>query len=434
MLTLLTLLSSASADPCGMVPPVWGGEGPAPVAIERTGLQQTYVFFRDKVQTIAIRPGFTGSVESFGMLVPLPATPALRKIDDRTFDHLSSAVDPPLVTVQIISQPWMSLPDGAFAASVPPPSSAPEMELSLDEVRVEKEEAVGMYEVAVLAAGSSTALQRWMDEHGFRYPDGMDDTVEDYVAQGWRFVAIKAKVGGLSGISPRPGMRDVDPELPRGARFDGYVQGMAFRFHTDTPIIPMRLSVFNGDDTHNRVFLFTEQPARLADISTGFVRRQVRGRVLHDNLTSPLPLVVNGGELLEHELAQIEPLRDPDPYVVAARDLLAADLMSASRGELSLPFEEQEKELLRINEALNLRGAAIDGVVAQEISQLRARAVTPALADVFEMTLSVVDGHFPRGLLMEQDLRLADYTMPSRQNRFEVWNDRKLGPSTYIYR
>ncbi len=407
MLASLLLVKTALADPCGMVPPVWVGQGPAPVAIERTGLQQTYVFFRDKVQTIAIRPGFTGSVESFGMLVPLPATPALRKIDDRTFDHLANAIDPPEVTVHIyetaaIGAIFEEAEDGAVARSDSAPGG---MALRRDEVRVEKEEAVGMYEVAVLAAGSSTALQRWMDEHSFRYPDGMDDTVEDYVAQGWRFVAIKAKVGGLSGISPRPGMRDVDPELPRGARFDGYVQGMAFRFRTDEPIIPMRLSVFNGDDTHNRVFLFTEQPARLADISTGFVRRQVRGRVLHDNLTSPLPLVVNGGELLEHELAQIEPLRDPDPYVVAARDLLAADLMSASRGELSLPFEEQEKELLRINEALNLRGAAIDGVVAQEVSQLRARAVAPALTDVLEMTLSVVD----LGLLVRAQGAPADH-------------------------
>ena len=419
-----------------MVPPVWVGQGPAPVAIERTGLQQTYVFFRDKVQTIAIRPGFTGSVESFGMLVPLPATPALRKIDDRTFDHLANAIDPPEVTVHIyetaaIGAIFEEAEDGAVARSDSAPGG---MALRRDEVRVEKEEAVGMYEVAVLAAGSSTALQRWMDEHSFRYPDGMDDTVEDYVAQGWRFVAIKAKVGTQSGISPRPGMRGVDPKLPRGARFDGYVQGMAFRFHTDTPIIPMRLSVFNGDDTHNRVFLFTEDPVHIPEVPSNFVRRQLQGTDLHRNLTAPLPVVVSGGTLRPDEQPQVDAARDPDPYMIAARELMTADLMSVSRGELSLPFEEQEKELLRINEALNLRGAAIDGVVAQEVSQLRARAVAPALTDVLEMTLSVVDGHFPPDVLREQNLTLASYTLPHRQDRLEVWGDRAQGPVVYLYR
>ena len=32
--------------------------------------------------------------------------------------------------------------------------------------RVIKEEAIGMYQVVVLEAGSAKALNRWMDEHG----------------------------------------------------------------------------------------------------------------------------------------------------------------------------------------------------------------------------------------------------------------------------
>ena len=93
-LATLTPGSVAFADPCGMVPPIYLG---TEVPITRIGLQQTYVFHRDGVQTIAIRPGFTGDVQQFGMLVPLPAVPALRKIDDRTFEHLRAAVDPPEV-------------------------------------------------------------------------------------------------------------------------------------------------------------------------------------------------------------------------------------------------------------------------------------------------------------------------------------------------
>ena len=48
----------ASADPCGMVPPIYTGQD---VPLTRVGLQQTYVFYKDGVETFVIRPGFTGN-------------------------------------------------------------------------------------------------------------------------------------------------------------------------------------------------------------------------------------------------------------------------------------------------------------------------------------------------------------------------------------
>ena len=66
----------AQADPCGMVPPIYLGEG---VPIVRVGDQNTYVFFKDGVETFVIRPGFSGKVEDFGMLIPFPTPPAIRK-------------------------------------------------------------------------------------------------------------------------------------------------------------------------------------------------------------------------------------------------------------------------------------------------------------------------------------------------------------------
>ena len=433
MTLLLSLIAASWADPCGMVPPIWTGPGPTPDLIARQGLQQTYVFFRDGVQTVAIRPGFTGSVEEFGMLVPLPAVPALRKIDDRTFEHLPAAVDPPVVQVHIVRPERRRL---SALKSAPPPMAVQEsagMVLE-DEVRVVKEEAVGMYEVAVLAAGSSSALQRWMDDHRFSYPEGMDATVDDYVDAGWMFVAIKTRVGAMAAVSPAPGQRSVDPGLPEGSSFDGYVQGMAFRFEVDEPVVPMRLAVFNGDDTHNRVYVFADDPVRIGEVSQGFVRRQIPGKQLHHNLTEPLPFVVSGGSLRSDETDQVDAQRSPDPHVEAARDLLLADLMSVATGELSLPFEEAEKELLRINEALGLRGAAIDAAVGDQVAAGRSEAIAPALADVFEVTLTVIDGTFPADVLAEDNLTFAEYRMPASANRFEVWNDRRRGPDVWIYR
>ena len=79
------LAPTALADPCGMVPPVYVGEGPP---IMRVGAQKTYVFYKDGVETFAIRPGFSGKVDDFGMLIPFPTPPALRKLPDNIFHHI----------------------------------------------------------------------------------------------------------------------------------------------------------------------------------------------------------------------------------------------------------------------------------------------------------------------------------------------------------
>ena len=86
----------AQADPCGMVPPIYVGPG-TPIA--RVGDQNTYVFYKNGVETFVIHPGFKGKVEEFGMLIPFPAVPELRKVSDSIFPHMRAAIDPPEVVV-----------------------------------------------------------------------------------------------------------------------------------------------------------------------------------------------------------------------------------------------------------------------------------------------------------------------------------------------
>ncbi|MGB2501825.1 MAG: hypothetical protein ACPIA2_19185, partial [Mariniblastus sp.] len=94
----LVILAQVKADPCGMVPPIFiGNESP----ITRIGLQKTYVFHKDGVETFVIRPGFSGKVDNFGMLIPFPNPPELRKVADDTFEQIANAIDPPEVVVDL---------------------------------------------------------------------------------------------------------------------------------------------------------------------------------------------------------------------------------------------------------------------------------------------------------------------------------------------
>ena len=254
---LLILLMAATAnpkDPCGMVPPIYTGVGKA---ITRIGLQKTYVFYKDGIEAVVIRPGFEGKVDEFGMLIPFPNPPEIRKVADNVFAQLSNAVDPPEVVIDL--SPIFEN-QGNFAADGAARGLQFDQKKSEETVRVIKQEAVGMYEVAVLEAGSAAALKRWMDQNGYKFPQGMDNVAEEYVKTGWCFVAVKTKVGQKAGVEPHAGQRTVNSKLPEGANFDGHVQGMGFRFKSDELVVPMRLSAFNDGELRNVVYLLTEGP------------------------------------------------------------------------------------------------------------------------------------------------------------------------------
>jgi Uncharacterized protein conserved in bacteria (DUF2330) len=424
-----TVADAAFADPCGMVPPIYLGPG-APIA--RTGDQNTYVFYKNGVETFVIHPAFKGKVDEFGMLIPFPAIPELRKVSDNIFPHLRAAIDPPEVTVYVFRGGPVGGFGGGFGNKTKSEAAPLQVAKRADVVRVVKEEAVGMYEVAVLEAGSAKALNKWMDDHGYKYPKGMDKACEDYVKIGWCFVAVKTKVSGKKAVDPKPGMRRVKAGLPHGATFDGNVQAMGFRFRSKRLVVPMRLSTFNEGDLHNIVYVLTDSPQKIRSVPEEYVVRQILGGDLYINVTNPLPLRIIGGtakDLQPWQKKNLPAQRNPVPHNGAARDLFAADLLAVSTGQLSHPHEEKEKMLLRIGESLNLRGSEIDKLNEGALADEREKIVHKALKDVKGMTLTVIDGSFPREVLANQNLAFTTYRMPARRNDAKYYDAKTKRPA-----
>ncbi len=420
--------ANAFADPCGMVPPIYTGGGGAPII--RTGAQRTYAFYRDGMETYVIRPGFTGKVEEFGMLIPFPSPPSLRKMPDEIFPHVAAAVDPPEVVIDLRPPP-PPMPSMMMAPSAARGAVAEEAPLAYNQVKVLHQEAVGMYEVATLAAGSAEALQRWMDEHGFVYPKGMDEVVNEYVKLRWVFVAEKTRVGSKENADPKPGQRKVSPGLPSGASFDGYVQAMGFRFKVDAPSLPMRLSPFNEGDNHQVVYFLSEQPLKFDGLDTTFVKRQIPGWRLLKNVTSLLPLRVLGGtpaQVTPAMRAGVRPQRDPKPHNGHAKDLFASDLLALKTGQLSLDHEEKEKELLRIGESLDIRGPEIDALHEAHLDVERDKVAQKALGSLEGYTMTVFDGAFPLDYLKAHDLTVSMFAMSSKDNTRLKYDAKNDGP------
>jgi hypothetical protein len=181
----------------------------------------------------------------------------------------------------------------------------------------------------------------------------------------------------------------------------------------------MRLSVFNGADPRNVVYMLSDKPVKIEGAPDALVVRQLSGEELHGHLTGPLDVVYHNGtakDVRQSDRQMIEGMRSSDPYLHIARDLFAADLLAARTGTLSLPFEELEKELLAVSESFGLRGEGLDALHAEALKEAKALAVQGALDDVREMHLSVIDGILPGDLIASSNISFSTYEMPKTRN------------------
>jgi hypothetical protein len=103
--------------------------------------------------------------------------------------------------------------------------------------------------------------------------------------------------------------------------------------------------------------------------------------------------------------------------------------LAVKDGRLSHPHEEDEKMLLRIGENFGLRGPEIDKLNLAALDKEREKAVKEALDDLKKMTMTVIDGDFPREVVGAQNLIFGEYRMPARRNSTEFYDAKDKKPA-----
>ena len=204
-----------------------------------------------------------------------------------------------------------------------------------------------------------------------------------------------------------------------------------FGFKTDELVVPMRLYAFNEGDSRNVVYLLTDGPRKIRAIPEEFVVRQLSGEQLFQNLTGPLPLRLIGGtvkDIPEWRRKSLKQERNPDPFVATARNLFASDVAAVTDNDLSLEHEEIEKQLLAVGEQLGLRGPDIDALNVAAIQEVADAATRESLVALKKMTLTVVDGDFPREVLAADNLKFDGFKMPAKRNRSRSYDTKLHGP------
>ena len=106
--------------------------------------------------------------------------------------------------------------------------------------------------------------------------------------------------------------------------------------------------------------------------------------------------------------------RDPALRNGKAMELFASNLLAAKLGRLSHEYEEKGKDLLNVGEEFKLRGPEVDALIQAEIGKWKKEELGNVIQELKGMTMTVIEGDFPREVLKENDLTLMAYSLPGK--------------------
>jgi hypothetical protein len=201
------------------------------------------VLLRDGTTTVlSMQSTYEGPPEDFALIVPVPSPirrEDVRTLDRGVFDRIDELTSPRLVEY------WQERPicsdgmAGGFGYGTGYGGVG-------GTVRVEARFAVGEYDVVVLSASESTALERWLRSEGYRLPAGASDALRPYLEQGFRFFA--ARVDAARVHFDRDGRALLSP--------------LRIRYSSESFVLPVRLGMLSSPGTQDLIVYVLSRDGR----------------------------------------------------------------------------------------------------------------------------------------------------------------------------
>jgi len=155
---------------------------------------------------------YSGAPESFAWVLPIKGVVDVGISSDLLFNTLAFLTDPQIIP------PYLDCPYSCgdeYGTGVAASSSGAGG-ASGGGVEVLAEEVVGPYETIQLGADDPAALQTWLASRGYNLPAEVAPIIDDYVAEGFNFLALKLVPGqGIDAMKPvRVTTPGASPVLP----------------------------------------------------------------------------------------------------------------------------------------------------------------------------------------------------------------------------
>lgn len=200
------------------------------------------VLMRDGTRTVlSMQNNYQGPPEQFALVIPVPTVlqkDQVKVLPTDVFARVDAIGAPRLVEYWEQDPCYRPPPSPAFgsAQTASAPTSAAAGAAASAPVRIEAQFAVGEYDIVVLSADDSSALNTWLRDNKYNIPDGSQPVLAPYVASGMKFFVAK-----------------VDPAR---VKFTGNQAALSpLRFHYDTPdfSLPVRLGLLNSQGSQDLI-------------------------------------------------------------------------------------------------------------------------------------------------------------------------------------
>jgi|GEM_PF-2505655 len=174
-------------------------------------------------ETLMLQVKYSGSVENFVWVVPLPSIPeeqTITTVNDSIFEVLHEMTQPKLF---LISDRFKDYGSGGWDTR-----NQSEGEMVAATIQVWEQLQVGPYEIVVVSGSSGSVLIDWLGDRGYHFPHRANSIIDFYVQKGWYFVATRVQIG--------------DSMSKSNSSYQSGLPAIALTFRTDKPVFPLRIS------------------------------------------------------------------------------------------------------------------------------------------------------------------------------------------------
>jgi len=192
------------------------------------------VLVRDGNRTVlTMANDFEGDVKDFAVVIPVPTFIKREQInvaDKGLIDHLDAYTAPRLVEY-FDPDPCVRYEMQDFSAGAAQRNSSPTMDSRARAlgVIIEASYTVGEYDILILSGKESKGLIRWLNDSGYKIPNGADKVVGSYLKQDMRFFVAKV---------------NLEEQKKAGVT---YLRPLQIAFESNKFMLPIRLGTLNAD-------------------------------------------------------------------------------------------------------------------------------------------------------------------------------------------
>jgi hypothetical protein len=214
----------------------------------------TVVYTRvNETSVITMSSDYRGPAAEFAMIVPTPTVldkSQVQTVPAATVAHLDRYTAPRLVEYFDDDPCGVVVADEGEPVVVMAPNNAPTRRERREGARslgvtIEREFAVGSYDIQMLSARQSDGLAEFLRGEGYKLPDGAEDALQGYITMGMKFFVAKVNLQRHSADAAQ----DLEP--------------LQMTFRSKDFMLPIQLGKVNGDGPQDLIVLALTRQGRV---------------------------------------------------------------------------------------------------------------------------------------------------------------------------